>query len=87
MNRGQHWCAYQLAVAERQKVKMIVNQIKLLSLLEDLRNMQAFSDLRIQAEIFGIWARADTDKPRACQRVRRGKERNIETTRHQAFRQ
>ena len=46
MNRREHGCAHQAAVAEWQKVKMVVNQIEGFRLLENRCNMEAFPDLR-----------------------------------------
>src|SRR5437867_13013506 len=86
MDRRQYWRAYQSAVAEWQKVKMVVNQIECRSLLEDCRNMQTFPDLRIYSGVFGVRSWTDANQPRACQRIRRGKERDLDPTRYQAFR-
>jgi hypothetical protein len=87
MNRREHWRAHQSSVAERQKVKMVVNQIEGFGLLEDCSNMQAFPDLRINVGVFGVGAWTDTNQPRSCQRIRRGKARDLDPTRYQAFRQ
>ena len=85
MNRGQHWRAYQPAVAERQKVKMIVNQIELLSLLEDLRNMQAFPDLRIQGAILRVGARSNRTERGIGERVGRCEQGHVVPARSQSL--
>src|SRR2546426_11473936 len=78
MNRRQHWRAHQSAIAEWQKVKMVVNQIECLSLLEDCRNMQTFPDLRIESEVFGVRPWTDANETRARQRIRCGKQRDLD---------
>src|SRR5262245_52773652 len=87
MNRRQHWCTHQSTVAQWRKVKMVVDQLEGLSLLENCRNMQTFPDLRIESGVFGVRPWTDANQPRACQRIRRGKQRDLDPTCYQAFRQ
>jgi hypothetical protein len=64
VDRGYDRRADQARVAERQEVVAVVNQIEVRSALEQLRNVQALPDLRIDAWVFGVSTWGDTDEPR-----------------------
>ena len=51
MDGGQHWCFNQAGVGQRQKVEVIVNEVKIGGAFEDFGDMQALCNLGIDGRV------------------------------------
>ena len=58
MDRGDHWCGYEIAVCERQEVEPIVDDVELVGALEHRRDVQALRDLGVDRRILETSHRA-----------------------------
>src|SRR5438552_16081370 len=67
------------AVAERQEVVMVVDEIEARGLLEGVRDVERLPHLGIERLVLGERARADPIRPRAREAVRGREQRYVET--------
>ena len=86
MNGGQHRRLYQAAVRKRQKVEVVMNQVKLGGVLKNGGDMQALPNFGVKCFILRVGARADSRKFRSSDRVSRSKQRHLKTALNQALR-
>ena len=78
MDSGYDRSLNQPGVSERQKIEVIMNQVKIGRTLEDLRNMKTFSNLRVNGRILGIRARTYSDQLAPGSGIPGGEKRNIQ---------
>ena len=70
-------------IGEGQEVEAVVNDVEFRCPLEDLRNMEALGDLRIESGIFGPTSRDHAAQGGGRLRITRGEQRHLVAPGHQ----
>jgi hypothetical protein len=87
MDGGDHGRRNQIAVSQREKIKMVVDEVEVIGALKAMGDVQPLPDLRVERRIVRIAARADCFQLGACVRIGAGKERDLQPARDQPLRQ